>query len=65
MTIDLDANSLDPSGELVSEELYQKCCVTDATAGVKVIRTGNKLNGDSLKGLRHRRAIFGKLFVVS
>ena len=37
VTIDVNTHVLDANtGELVSEELYQKCCVNDATAGVKI-----------------------------
>ena len=37
VTIDVSAHALDgESGELVSEEMYQKCCINDASAGVKI-----------------------------
>ncbi|XP_028408241.1 acetyl-CoA carboxylase-like isoform X2 [Dendronephthya gigantea] len=37
VTIDVNTLASDlNTGELVSEELYQKCCITDATAGVKI-----------------------------
>ena len=37
VTIDVNAHALEmDTGELVSEELYQKCCINDASTGVKV-----------------------------
>ena len=37
VTIDVNANSVEvDSGELVSEEMYQKCCVNDVSVGVKI-----------------------------
>jgi biotin carboxylase len=37
VTIDVSAHALDvETGELVSEEMYQKCCINDASAGVKI-----------------------------
>jgi biotin carboxylase len=37
VTVDVNAHALEvDGGELVSEELYQKCCVNDASEGVKI-----------------------------